>query len=318
MYGHKSQDTSDLFNLSPFLEEKLCNKVFYELPKSPGIYRFYDDRGKLLYIGKAKNLRKRLFSYKRIRPGNASRKVSSLLSKIATIEFDETATEQEAFLCENRLIREHRPEFNHANKATETYYFILTGRSDNNLHFRLTMNPDTTFRQKDSQSLFRGVEDPDNPPETKIYGCFKGHNPVRRSLGALLQLLWLADNQSANPLQLPVVLTRNLTPLHYSIRLNNDSVLVQSGIYRLMDDWFRGESDRLCHFLNDLLKPEASKSRFTSQFLEERIETLQTFFIKTLNRHYLIRKKFLDSKRHIIFQHELDDLMVLHVHQSEE
>jgi hypothetical protein len=317
MNRYKSQDTSNLFNLSPFLEKKLGSKIFENIPQSAGIYRFYDDFGKLLYVGKAKNLRKRLYSYKRIRPGNASRKVSSLLSKITAIEFDKTASEKEAFLSENRWIREHRPEFNHANKATETYYFILIGRSENNLHFRLTMNPDAKIMQTDKQSLFKSADATDTGVATNFYGCFKGHYPVRRSLGALLQLLWLAENKSVNPLQLPVVLSRNLTPLYYSLRLNNKSILVQSGVYQLVDDWFSGKSDRLCHFLFDLLEPEASKNRFAAQFLEERIETLQTHFIKTLHRHFLIRKKFLEPKRHIIFQQELDDLMVRHIHQPE-
>ena len=310
--------TELLFHSFPFLEQNLKAEFFESIPQSPGIYRFFDEEGELIYVGKSKNLRKRLFTYKRIRAGKASRKVSKLLSKIASIEFDETTSEQEAFLSENLLIRKHRPEFNHANKAIETYYYILTGRSEKSFQFRLTMNTDAAIRRTNNQSLFKNIDAPGQLIETNIYGCFKGHNPVRRSLGALLQLLWLTENKPADPHQLPVLLTRNLTPLNYSMRLKYDSVLIQSEIHKFINDWFSGRSDQLFNLLHELLGPVTGKNKFMAQFMADRMETLQTFYIKTLHRHYLIRKKFLHPNRFIIYQHELDDLAVKYLHQSEE
>src|SRR5690625_5688010 len=65
----------ELFPAGRILEERLGREPFEALPREPGIYRFYDERGALLYVGKAINLRRRLFTYRRALPGQVSRKV---------------------------------------------------------------------------------------------------------------------------------------------------------------------------------------------------------------------------------------------------
>lgn len=97
--------TEQLFHTGPLLEKRLGKEAFESIPTSPGIYRFYDVNGDLLYVGKAKNLRRRLFGYKRAKPGKVSRKVSTLIGKIRSVIWVETATEHDALLLENRMIR---------------------------------------------------------------------------------------------------------------------------------------------------------------------------------------------------------------------
>jgi excinuclease UvrABC nuclease subunit len=129
----------ELFPVYPILEERLGKERFVNLPEMPGVYRFYDENGEVLYVGKANNLRVRLNFYRRVAPGKNSRKVSMLVSRIHDFRIDLTDSEQEALLLENQLIRANRPVFNQANKETETYYFVYLNPEINAFEFRLMM-----------------------------------------------------------------------------------------------------------------------------------------------------------------------------------
>ncbi len=92
-----------------------------QAPGSPGVYRFRDARGKVLYVGKAKHLRKRVLSYfSREVPA----KTAAMLSRARGLEFVVTATEVEALILENRLIKQHRPRYNINLRDDKTYPYI--------------------------------------------------------------------------------------------------------------------------------------------------------------------------------------------------
>ncbi len=80
-----------------------------ELPKVPGVYKFYDEKNNILYIGKAKNLSNRLKSYL---SSSKDRKKSELIDKIKFLEIFLTKTESDALLLEQNLIRKFKPPFN--------------------------------------------------------------------------------------------------------------------------------------------------------------------------------------------------------------
>lgn len=93
------------------------------LPEMPGVYRYYDSSGELLYIGKAKNLKKRVASYfNRDAQHNAKTKV--LVRKIADIQHNVVNSERDALLLENAFIKEHQPKYNIALKDDKSYPFI--------------------------------------------------------------------------------------------------------------------------------------------------------------------------------------------------
>lgn len=94
------------------------------MPDEPGVYLMKDDGGKIIYIGKAKNLRKRVTSYfTRHDPDNGWKTVR-LVSKIADIEFIVTDNEIEAFLLESNLIKRYRPVFNIELKDQQRYTYV--------------------------------------------------------------------------------------------------------------------------------------------------------------------------------------------------
>jgi len=87
------------------IEEKLK-----EIPRSPGVYLHKDAAGKVIYVGKAKNLRSRVRSYFRARPFD--RKTDALVGQISDLEFIVTDSEAEALILEATLVKQHKPRYN--------------------------------------------------------------------------------------------------------------------------------------------------------------------------------------------------------------
>jgi hypothetical protein len=301
--------TSELFETPPFLEHRLGSNVFDEIPQKPGIYRFYNGDDKLLYVGKAKNLRRRLFTYKRAKPGKTSRKESALLSKISRFEFDVHESEQDAILQENRWIREHRPEFNHANKYTETYYFITVQQSESAIVFGLAMNPSGQLFPEKQKPLYEKLDSVFYTDfDSKTYGCYKGHRIVRASLGALLQLLWMAEFGSVSPHFLPIQLSRNLTPMRFQFPIQNRKSSNIEELKCMLDEWFLGNSPDLIHHLNENID-QTWNSTFATNFVEGNLEILESYFQRNLHRYRMMREIKQDQETHLIDQTELDDLI---------
>ena len=92
------------------------------IPSNPGVYQYYDKEGKLLYIGKAKNLKKRVSSY--FTKNHDSYRINVLVKKIHTIKHIVVETETDALLLENNLIKKHQPRFNVMLKDDKTYPWI--------------------------------------------------------------------------------------------------------------------------------------------------------------------------------------------------
>ena len=92
------------------------------LPDSPGVYQYYNKKGDLLYIGKAKNLKRRVSSY--FNKQHDSKRLRVLVSNIDTIETINVNSEYDALLLENNLIKEHKPRYNILLKDDKTYPWI--------------------------------------------------------------------------------------------------------------------------------------------------------------------------------------------------
>ncbi len=93
------------------------------IPQEPGIYKYFDREGILIYVGKAKNLRKRVSSY--FTGQKTSRKTAELVRRIQRIEFTIATSEQDALLLENNLIKEFQPRYNIDLKDDKTYPYIV-------------------------------------------------------------------------------------------------------------------------------------------------------------------------------------------------
>jgi len=92
------------------------------LPENPGVYQFYDDEDKILYVGKAKNLKKRVSSY--FNKNHDTGKTRVLVKKIKSIKHIIVPTESDALLLENNLIKKYRPRYNVLLKDDKSYPWI--------------------------------------------------------------------------------------------------------------------------------------------------------------------------------------------------
>src|SRR5262249_20668532 len=92
-------------------------------PKSPGVYRMIDAAGNVLYVGKAKSIRKRLLSY--TRPTGHDSRIERVIAATSAVEFVSTTTETEALLLEANLIKRLRPRFNVLLRDDKSFPYIL-------------------------------------------------------------------------------------------------------------------------------------------------------------------------------------------------
>lgn len=93
--------------------------IVLNLPDSPGIYQYLNTEGTIIYVGKAKNLKRRVYSY--FSKDHQSAKTRILVSKIADIRYIVVKTEEDALLLENNLIKKYKPRYNVLLKDDKTY-----------------------------------------------------------------------------------------------------------------------------------------------------------------------------------------------------
>ena len=108
------------------ISKKITKKMTFDIskitiPTNPGIYLMKDSDGKIIYIGKAKNLKKRVKSYFL---KNQNYKTQKLVENISDIEFVLTDNESEAFLLESNMIKKYRPRFNIELKDQQRYTYL--------------------------------------------------------------------------------------------------------------------------------------------------------------------------------------------------
>ena len=142
-------------------------KAFLKIvTQEPGVYRMYDDSETLIYVGKAKNLKKRLSSY--FRDTVSSRKTEALVKNIAKIEVTVTTTETEALILEHNFIKQYQPRYNVLLRDDKSYPYLFLSADK---HPRLAM--------------YRGAKH----AKGEYFGPFPNANAVRETL-ALLQKLF--------------------------------------------------------------------------------------------------------------------------------
>ena len=113
------------------------------LPASPGVYQYFDEKGKLLYVGKAKSLKNRVKSYWRFSPDlkpnpSQSARILKMLNEAKTIDYIVVETEEDALILENSLIKQLKPKYNILLRDDKTYPYIYIDESTPYPRFEMT------------------------------------------------------------------------------------------------------------------------------------------------------------------------------------
>lgn len=140
--------------------------ILRRLPHRPGVYLFLDDKERVLYVGKARDLRKRVSSY--FRAGIPGGKTGQLVQRVRKIEVTVAGSEGEALILESNLIKEHRPRFNVLLRDDKSYPFIHL--SSEHPYPRL--------------SFYRGTRKIDG----RLFGPYPSAGAVRETLNLLQKL----------------------------------------------------------------------------------------------------------------------------------
>jgi len=299
-----------LFQYKNPLLQCLSADFFKNVPRTAGIYLMKSARGDVLYIGKAKNLRARLNSYKNARPSNVSRKVLRMLKLVREIEIRNCTDETAALLLENRLLRTEKPPFNVLNTRPENYYFIrmsVLGTTDAELfgergdalrvQFQLTSRPPNQVDENLVQLYPAGKAN-----RVRVYGVFKSRGRTSEAFASLLRLL-LALQAKDDSFSFPTSLMRVKAP-------RSQVVEIPEVMFEKLCDFLHGRSQGFLNILVQNLLGAEGIPRFIHHVIEEDLKQLQTFYKYGPKRNARL-KKMHGIKRRAIAQDEIDDLLVL-------
>ncbi|MBK7773439.1 MAG: GIY-YIG nuclease family protein [Sandaracinaceae bacterium] len=218
----------------------------------PGVYRYADAEGVVIYVGKAKNLRRRLASYRNAGRKKAHRKMHRIVKAASSLSYEEVASEEAALLAENALIRELRPVLNVEGAFTFLYPAIGFGRTERHVLLCFT----TQSEEYGTQGL-------------EWYGTFRSRLRAKLAFDALVELLGLVGHPEK----------RAALPAHVSLRGSRLVGVRQlpAGIVESLPRFLAGEEGA---FLGELARAllERPRARREAGDVQEKLVLLKHFF----------------------------------------
>lgn len=172
-------------------DRKFGADLLRHLPREPGVYLFRDAEGRVIYAGKAKDLRRRLAGYRSASRRKAHRKMRSLVREAASLEVRPQSSEKQALLLENQLIRTLRPRYNVDGAFSFLYPALGVGREDRRVLLAFTSTPEEWC------SL-----------DLRWHGCFRSRTRARAAFDALVALLGRLGHREPTSRLPPVRLRR--------------------------------------------------------------------------------------------------------------
>lgn len=136
---------------------RIGNEVLDILPGSPGVYRFFDESDALIYVGKAKNLRRRIAQYRNARRCKAHAKMKRIKAEACRLEWELCTNEFEALALETRLIQTHRPRWNVAGAFHFLYPMVGVCLKEGHFYLCYTLTPEA-FSSFEFHGAFRSRE----------------------------------------------------------------------------------------------------------------------------------------------------------------
>ncbi len=239
-------------------DRKFGVDLLRELPEVPAIYLFKDEQGDVLYVGKAKNVRRRLAQYRNASRRKAHRKMRELVRVAHSLEVRPCETETGALLRENELIRELRPEYNVDGAYDFLYPAIGTGHVEGQTWLCIASQLDAFDHL-----------------ELQWHGCFRPRWRAREAFDALVSLCGHIGHLEPKS-RLPELPAAKGTRFVAVRRMGE-------GWLDPLRGFLDGESDELLPCLFDALL-EQRGARLGRSEVQGSIETLKAFFVDDARR----------------------------------
>jgi len=212
-------------------------------------------KGEILYVGKATNLRSRISSYRRAKPGSVGRNIIKLLERVDSITWEEHESEQRAYEREREIIRALVPRYNIRDAWEEEYFFIgLRHTKRGEIEFRLTSS------EQAQDERF------------ELHGCYPLRRSVKSAYAALLRLLYAAGRTPGSRFAFPAKLARPAPAYRCTLKIA-ESLKWKKRISAFL----HGEDSHLLSFLVESLLSNDALPEYTRPALQRDLETLKAF-----------------------------------------
>jgi excinuclease UvrABC nuclease subunit len=237
------------------LDQQFGRKFFLMAPRRTGVYLMRDAADKILYIGKAKDLKQRLGNYRSANPDRLPRRHLRLVRQVARIEFQFCKNENEALDQEKKLIFRHKPRFNRAGVRQGKSKFIVWRIEGERLEIAVVETPGQGWRRfgplgANAHSLCRSIA----------------------------RLLWLVVNPDRNPSELPIGWTRSTGGVNFSLLTGG----LHKEIITQLDGCFWDSPDRLISWLTE--KFANRQTAFERRAILQEFEMVKTLSTKRHDR----------------------------------
>ena len=271
-------------------DKKFGSTLVDGLPTGPAIYLFRDAERSVLYVGKAKNIRRRLQSYRNASRRKVHRKMRTLVREASSVEVRPQESEREALLQENALIRELRPPYNVDGAFAFLYPAIAVGSRD--IHTLLCFST--------SPEAYAALE-------LRWFGTFRSRPRAKEAFDALVELLALVGHLSK----------RTQLPRHDLLRGSRLVGLRQlpQELTDLVAPFFAGEDRALLGALAIALLAKPRARREAAQ-VEERLRLLDRFY-EVDTRKLRLAMERLGRAGTFVPQDDRDTLFILARFESE-
>lgn len=232
------------------LVERLGLSFFKQLSERPGVYLMWDAQEKILYVGKAKNLKKRLNCYRVANPDRMARRHLRMLRQVARIELQECTDELAALAKEAELLRALKPKFNRAGVWPAKIRFLVWQRKQARLTFTIAEAPKIGWN---------------------VLGPFGSSIIYLRA--AIMRVLWYALNPATGSITMPEGWLHGRLGMISSISIT--PMIKPSAVEIILVKLFAGDAEGFAAWVNDRTQP--CLNAFDKQIVETDLESLAEF-----------------------------------------
>ena len=245
-------------------DRKFGVEFLESLPGSPGVYLIFDRQDELIYVGKAKNLKRRLSQYRNALQRKKHRRMRGIVREANRIEIQSAETDLDACLTETMLIQKHRPRWNIVGAYSFLYPLIGIRSANGNIEFCMTTTPETVLNEC---------------PGFEFHGAFRSRRITGDAFFALMRLLRFVGHVNAS--------NRRTRILKYTYMFSFRRL--PSNWAEIWASFYKGESTLALEEL--ILKlVESTGARHKSSTVQEHLDELKRFWRREILTLAKVRK----------------------------